>query len=198
MRLRLHRTQRQWLVLILCISLLLPISLATLLAFIGKAAGCQMVGETADLCQVAGLNLGQSIKFLVDWTWAFPTLSLVQVPFVGIAVLIGLLILIHKSFQGWSRALIGFLCVWYLGFGPPTVGILFVAYFASQGQCSINEGGVGACYLFGLDMGTTFHTAASLPWLIFILLPVCGLTSLIYAGIALANLNQRPQSSHPK
>jgi hypothetical protein len=95
-------------------------------------------------------------------------------------------------------ALIGFLCVWYLGFGPPTVGILFVAYFASQGQCSINEGGVGACYLFGLDMGTTFHTAASLPWLIFILLPVCGLTSLIYAGIALANLNQRPQSSHPK
>lgn len=187
----LGKLQRQWLIVFLLGSLLLPIMFATLLVEIGNASGCQMVGQTAQICLVKGINVGQTIKTLVDWTWYIPVLSMFQVPILSIGLFIGLLVLIYKSFQGWTRALVGFFSVWYMCFAPLIAGIVFVAYLAEQAQCSLNEGGAGTCYLFGLDMGSTFHTAATLPWLLIILFPLCAITSVIYIVISLVNHNQR-------
>jgi hypothetical protein len=181
----LGRTQRQWLIAFLLVSLLLPIIFATLLVGLGNISGCKMIGKTAQICLVNGLNIGQTIKKLVNWTWYFPVLSMFQVPILSIGLFVGLLVLIYKSFRGWSRALIGFFSVWYICFAPLIAGIVFVAYLSGQAQCSLNEGGVGTCYLFGLDMGSTFHTAATLPWLLIILFPLCAITSVIYVVIAL-------------
>ncbi|WP_155834648.1 hypothetical protein [Leptolyngbya sp. PCC 6406] len=149
-----------------------------------------MVGETATVCRVAGINIGHSISLLVGWTFTFTSLIIFGIPLLGMAVLVGLLVLIYKSFRGWYRVLIGFFSVWHLGFCPPITGILFVAYFASRAQCALNEGGVGACYLFGLDVGDSFHLAAIVPWLMIILLPMCALASLVYVAVALGTFNQ--------
>lgn len=187
----LGRSQRQWLIAFLLISLLLPIIFATLLVGIGNVSGCQMIGKTAQICLVNGINIGQTIKNLVDWTWYFPVLSMFQVPILIVGLFVGLLVSIYKSFRGWFRTLIGFFSIWYICFAPLIAGIVFVAYLSRQAQCSLNEGGVGTCYLFGLDMGSTFHTAATLPWLLIILFPLCTITSVIYIVIALVNRKQR-------
>ena len=142
-----------------------------------------MIGKTAQICLVKGINIGQTIKMLVDWTWYIPVMSLFQVPLLSIGLFIGLLVLIYKSFRGWIRALVGFFSIWYLCFAPLIAGIIFVAYLSKQAQCSLNEGGVGSCYLFGLDMGSTFHTAMAVPWLLILLFPLCATTSVIYAAI---------------
>ncbi len=183
------KSQRQWLIVFLLASLLLPLMFATLLVGVGNASGCQMVGKTAQICLVLGINIGQTIKTLVDWTWYIPVLSMFQVPILSIGLFIGFLVLIYKSFRGRARTLIGFFSVWYICFAPLIAGIVFVANLAGQAQCSLNEGGVGSCYLFGLDMGSTFHTAAILPWLLIILFPLCVITSVIY--IVFANYKQR-------
>ena len=61
------------------------------------------------------------------------------------------------------------------------VGILFVAFTAGLADCSLNEGGVGSCYLFGIDTADTFHAAAVMPWLIFFLIPLCTMITAFYA-----------------
>ena len=185
------KLQRQWLIVFLLVSLLFPILVATLLVGIGNASGCQMAGKTAPICLVNGVNIGQTIKTLVDWTWYIPVLSMFQAPLLSIGLLIGVLVLIYKSFRGWTRAFVGFFSIWYMCFAPLIAGIVFVAYLAGQAQCSLNEGGVGACYLFGLDMGSTFHTAATIPWLLIILFPLCAVASVVYGAVALANRQQR-------
>lgn len=150
-----------------------------------------MVGETAQICIVKGMNIGQIIKVLVNWTWYMPVLSMFHIPLIGGGLFIGLLALIHKSFRGLTSALIGFFSIWYMCFAPIIAGIIFVSYLANQAQCSLNEGGVGACYLFGLDMGSTFHTAATIPWLLFIFFPLCAVASVVYVVVILASQQQR-------
>jgi hypothetical protein len=185
------KPQRQWLIVFLLVSLLLPIMFATLLVGIGNASGCQMLGKTAQVCLVKGINIGQTIKTLVDWTWYIPVLSMFQVPILSIGLFIGSLVLIYKSFRGWTRALLGFFSIWYICFAPLIAGIIFVEYLAGQAQCSLNAGGVGTCYLFGLDMGSTFHAVAILPLFLIILIPLCAILSVIYIAIVLVNHKQR-------
>ncbi|OUC15198.1 MAG: hypothetical protein B0A82_08200 [Alkalinema sp. CACIAM 70d] len=181
------KLQRQWLIGFLLVSLLLPIIFATLLVAIGQASGCQMVGKTAQICLVKGINIGQTIKTLVDWTWYIPLLSLFQVPIVSVGLLIGLLMLVHKSFRGWKSALIGVFSIWFMCFAPSIFGVIFVMYLAQQAKCSLNEGGVGSCYLFGLDMGSTFHAAVMIPLFLIILFPLCTITSVAYIIITFRN-----------
>lgn len=175
-----NRLQRQWLVFLLLGSLLLPIILATLMVGVGLANGCPIMGENAPMCLVNGINLGENLKKLVDWTWYFPVMSLFEVPLLGIAMIILIQVLIYKSFRGWNRIFVALFSIWYMSFAPLIAGIIFVISVSSQAKCSLNEGGVGACYVFGVNMGNTFHTAAAIPWLLIILFPVCGLISSIY------------------
>ncbi|MEM9154991.1 MAG: hypothetical protein AAGB13_08115 [Cyanobacteria bacterium P01_F01_bin.33] len=187
MNLLLGKPQRQWLVFFLLVSLLLPIVTAALLVAIGNASGCEMVGEKAQVCLVSGINIGQAIKSLVDLNWYIPVLAALEVPILVIGMFAGLLVLIYKSFRGRARTFMGCFSIWYFCFAPLIVGIMFVAYLAGQAQCSLNEGGVGSCYLFGVDMGSTFHAAATIPWLLFILLPLCSILSGVYIVISLTN-----------
>ena len=150
-----------------------------------------MTGSTAQMCLVQGVNIGETIKILVDWTWFMPALSTFEIPLLTVGLFVGLVLLIYKSFQGWTRALVGFLGIWHFCFAPIVAGIIFVLYVSGQAQCSLNEGGVGSCYIFGSDMGSTFHTAAIIPWLLIILFPLCVTASVVYAVVALVNRNHR-------
>ncbi|MGD1859191.1 MAG: hypothetical protein ACFB0E_04380 [Leptolyngbyaceae cyanobacterium] len=179
------RLQRQWLVAILLISLVLPVVLAALLVVTGKATGCQMAGSAAQPCLIWGVNIGHLIRALIDWAWYMPVRSVFEVPFLSATLLIGTLALIYKSFPGWSRALIGFFSVWYICFTPAIAATVLVVFLAKQADCALNEGGVGSCHLFGSDMSSTFHTAASMPWLLIIAFPLCVLLSFIYLFTAL-------------
>ena len=191
MRFLLGRPQRQWLAVFLLASLLLPIVIAFMLVAIGQASGCQMTGSTAQICLVQGVNIGEVIKMLVDWTWFMPAMITFEIPLLTVGLFVGLVLLVYKSFQGWTRVLVGFLSIWHFYFAPIVAGIIFVLYVSGQAQCSLNEGGVGSCYVFGLDMGSTFHTAASIPWLLIILFPPCITISVIYVVVALVNRNHR-------
>ncbi|HEY0281271.1 MAG TPA: hypothetical protein VGC27_01460, partial [Rhizomicrobium sp.] len=42
---------------------------------------------------------------------------------------------------------------------------------ARHGDCAINSDGIGACTLWGAKMGMSFHTAASVPDIIYGLMP---------------------------
>ena len=183
-----NKLQRQWLVFLLLASLLIPIILTLLIVGVGMASGCPIAGKNGQMCLSHGINIGQNLKKLVDLTWNFSVLSLFQVPLWSIALVIFIQVLIYKSFRGWVGVFVAVFSIWYISFAPLIAGIVVVAYLSSQAQCSLNEGGIGACYVFGVDMGSTFHTAAVLPWLLMMLFPLCGAISLIYIIVAQRNL----------
>ncbi|MEM9245624.1 MAG: hypothetical protein AAGA67_07790 [Cyanobacteria bacterium P01_F01_bin.153] len=143
---------------------------------------------------MGGISLGQTIKMLVDWNWLVPVGSLFAIPPLSISVFIVLLALIYKSYRRPNRIILGAFSVFYFWFAPLISGVFFVYWvvgLAGTGQCAANAGGVGSCYLLGVDMGSSFHAAAVMPWMIFILFPLCAVSALVYCAFAA----RKPKSS---
>ncbi|MEM6502435.1 MAG: hypothetical protein AAF685_11420 [Cyanobacteria bacterium P01_C01_bin.89] len=139
------------------------------------------------MCSVGGISLGQMIKMLVDWNWLVPVGSLLTIPPLSISVFIVLLALIYKSYSRPNRIILGTFSIFYFWFAPLIAGVSFVYWvvgLAGTGQCLANAGGVGRCYLLGVDMGSSFHAAAVMPWMVFILFPICVVSALVYCAFA--------------
>ena len=73
--------------------------------------------------------------------------------------------------------------IWYVSLAPAIASFIFVMFVANAAQCSLNAGGVGDCYVFGVNAAEAeaFYTAGMMPLVAFLLVPLCGLFTVIYS-----------------
>lgn len=182
--------QRRYLIALFLVGVLLPTILSTLLMGLGQVLGCQMFGKTQQICSVGGMSLGQMIKTLISWNWALTAETFFVIsPFsiIAISAFIGLLALIYTSYNKQKRTILGVCSIYYFWVFPMFPGIFFVVWatgLAQDGQCPVNAGGVGDCYLMGIDMEGVFHSAAIMPFMLFLLFPITLVLTVIYLVVS--------------
>ncbi|AFY38763.1 hypothetical protein Lepto7376_2484 [[Leptolyngbya] sp. PCC 7376] len=180
MGLFLGKPRRQWLVITLLASFLLPTLFSALLFVMGNLLGCQVAGSSAQMCNIAGINIGQTITMFVDLTWWSMAFGMFSTPYVSIGLFIGLFVLLHLCCPRRTLIPLGMGSIWFVGFAPMIAGIVFVSFVGDAAQCSLNAGGVGECFLFGFDTDYAFHSVHAVPWMIFFLMPLCGFLMGLY------------------
>lgn len=166
---------------------LLPTLAAGLVALAARQAGCARAGGA---CPVLGLDAGSTIRGLLDAAWSVP-----------IAISGGLLaVWAVVATILWWRAVDGFFARFATGgllvatgaiatIVAPVTLVLTLA--DGVPNCLVNEGGVGDCVIHGVAQGSSFHTAAVAPWLLYLYLPaalayVVGVLVLLVLGAAIS------------
>lgn len=75
------------------------------------------------------------------------------------------------------------LAIFLIGFGPLLISLAAGA-FANINDCTLHEGFVNPCIVFGLDWGETLYTMGTLGWLSLASLPL----AFVFLGLYLAFL----------
>ena len=161
--------------------IIVPILTAFLLVWVGIASGCELAGEAAPRCVVAGVDLGWAIARLLDLTWQLPLQFFF--PFFWILAVVGILVLIHQQLRGRLRLTLALLSIGYVPLTPSVLGTLFVIRLAALGNCTINESGTSICHVFGVNMGDQFSQAMVLPWLGVVVVPIVLVMVAGYLGV---------------
>jgi hypothetical protein len=145
------------LVIGLCLAVLLgPSILVWVIRGAGFAAQC---APGPDLCR--GMTLGGGLHDALALAWTVGTdLVLVMVLATMTAV----------ACFATRRPLAGGLSLLFLPILPSLLPMLAV-YVSRYDGCDINPDGIGTCVLWGMPMGRTFHTAATVPDLIYGFVP---------------------------
>ena len=140
-----------------CVALLLgPCALVWIVRGVAYAAQCQPGPE---LCR--GMALGGGLRDALALAWSVSTTS-----FFLIAVSITATLAAFTA----RRPLLGTLSLLLLpilALVLPMVAVLTARY----GDCAVNSDGIGNCTLWGAQMGMNFHTAASVPDIVYGLMP---------------------------
>lgn len=163
-------------VLLFLLLFIWPPLMAFLLTWIGMATGCEVSGESR--CSFVGLDIGWAIEGLLNLTWDFPLFGFF--PVLWLVVVVVSLMLIHYQLRGCARPFWGVLSTWFLPVAPSLLGYFYVARLAELGDCQIQERGVNACLIFGVNMGDVFSTATLVPWFALAVVPVSLVISLVY------------------
>jgi hypothetical protein len=144
-------------VFVLCLTVLLgPSLLVWIIRCAGFAAQC---APGPDLCR--GMMLGGGLRDALSLAWGVSTDLLLVMVLATIAAV--------ACFAS-RRPLAGTLCLLLLPLITPLLPMLAVFVSKFDG-CEINPDGVGTCTLWGAQMGRSFHTAATIPDMIYGLVP---------------------------
>jgi hypothetical protein len=165
-----HETPRFWRragrnTFVACVGLLLgPSLLVWAVRGIAAAAQC---APGPELCR--GVALGGALREVLSLAWALGTNTWLL---LGVAVLAALAAMFMR------RPLLGATTLLILPLAALTAPMAAV-YSALYQGCIISESGVGDCLLWGAQMGTSFHNAANVPWLIYGFAPFSFALSLV-------------------
>jgi hypothetical protein len=175
-----------WLLLLLP---LLPTVLILLIAMTADLKGC--MAEPLAACMIGPLSLGQAFAVTAELALVMGTAFIALAPFwVALCCLA-----VHRSFGGLaSRLIVAFAVALFLGFLPFLGPALAIGGLVHSG-CRANEGGVGPCTTFGVDIGESVHELATLPWAILFVPALTLGIWLIYAIVAIV-LRVRKASSN--
>jgi hypothetical protein len=140
-----------------CVSLLLGPSL---LVWIVRSAAYAVQCEPGPaLCH--GMMLGGGLRDALMLAWGVSTNTLFLV-IVSIAATLAAFAA-HRPLTGTLSLLL----LPILALVLPMIAVLT----ARHGDCAVNSDGIGNCTLWGAQMGMSFHTAASVPDIIYGLMP---------------------------
>lgn len=136
-----------------CVALLLgPSLLVWIVRAVALAAQC---APGADLCH--GIALGGGLRDALTLAWLVVSNTL-------FLIVVSLIAAVASVFA--RRPLLGASTLLLLPLGALMLPMAAV-YSALTGDCHVSEAGIGDCTLWGAQMGMSFHTAASVPWLIY-------------------------------
>jgi len=141
----------------LCVAVLLgPSLLVWFIRGVGFVAQC---APGPDLCR--GMALGGGLRDALSLAWGVGTDILLTVVLAIIAAV--------ACFAG-RRRILGALCLVFLPILPALLPMLAVFVSKFDG-CEINPDGIGTCVLWGARMGRSFHIAATVPDMIYGVVP---------------------------
>jgi hypothetical protein len=145
------------LVIGLCLAVLLgPSLLVWVIRGAGFAAQCP---PGPQLCR--GMTLGGGLHDALALAWTIGT---------DFVLLIVLTTMAAVACFATRRPLAGALSLLFLPILPSLLPMLAV-YVSRYDGCDINPDGIGSCILWGMPMGKAFHTAATVPDLIYGFVP---------------------------
>ena len=152
-----QKTSAALMIFMICVGVLLgPSFLVWIIRGVGFAAQC---APGPDLCR--GMTLGGGLRDALSLAWGIST---------DIVLLIVLATIAAVACFSARRPLAGTLCLLLLPLITPVLPMLAVLVSRYDG-CEINADGIGNCTLWGAQMGMSFHTAASVPDIVFSLMP---------------------------
>jgi hypothetical protein len=141
----------------LCLAVLLgPSLLVWIIRGVGFAAQC---APGPDPCR--GMTLGGGLRDALALAWTVGT---------DVVLVIVLAVIASVAFFAARRPLLGALCLVLLPILPSVVP-MFAVYVSRYDGCEINADGIGNCVLWGARMGRSFHTAATVPDMVYGFVP---------------------------
>jgi hypothetical protein len=153
----------------LCVAVLLgPSLLVWIVRAAGFAAGC---APGPELCR--GMALGAALRDSLALAWSIGT---------DLVLLIVLAAIAAVACFATRRPLAGGLSLLFLPILPSLIPMLAV-YVSRFDGCDINPDGIGTCVLWGAPMGKAFHTAATVPDLIYGFVPYSFAIALVVGVI---------------
>ena len=140
-----------------CVALLLgPSALVWIVRGVAYAAQCQPGPE---LCR--GMMLGAGLRDALTLAWSVSTNSFFLIA-VSIAAALAAFTARHPLLGTLSLLLLPIMAL---------VLPMVAVFTARYGDCAVNNDGIGNCSLWGAQMGMSFHTAASVPDIVYGLMP---------------------------
>jgi hypothetical protein len=165
----------------LCIAVLLgPSALVWIVRGVGFAAQC---APGPDPCR--GIALGGGLRDALSLAWA-----------IGTDVLLMMVLALIASVACFAarRPLAGAVCLVLLPIVTPVLPMLAV-FVSRYDGCEINPDGIGTCILWGARMGRSFHTAATIPDMIYGFVPYSFALALMVSLLGWFLARPKPQPS---
>jgi hypothetical protein len=172
--------RRSWRIVLLILVLLpfLPELIIAATAALAAAAGCHVEDKAA--CLIGPLSPSGMIAV------ALSAGTLVGLGFgFGVAILWLVLCFIAASVgwtRLWMRLLLGAVITVIFALLPYIAPALAIAGFVNA-SCQPNEGGVGPCVIYGVDIDGAAHEAVTAIWLAFLGVPIALGMFVIYAVV---------------
>ncbi|QPF88853.1 hypothetical protein [Bradyrhizobium commune] len=171
--------RRRWWRLALLLLVVLPFLPDLAISAVGglaKISGC--VVDQKEACLVAGVNVSDAVSGLVTAS------VLIGSAFAWLALAAVWLVMCYLVIvRGWTgriaRLALALLVTVVFALLPYLAPGFAIAPFVNA-NCQPNEGGVGACLIFGGNVNSAHHTVI-LPWLIFAGVPIAAGTALACA-----------------
>ena len=163
----------------LCIAVLLgPAALVWIVRGVGFAAQC---APGPDPCR--GIALGGGLRDALSLAWG-----------VGTDVLLMMVLALIASVACFAarRPLSGAVCLVLLPIVTPVLPMLAV-FVSRYDGCEINPDGIGTCILWGAKMGRSFHTAATIPDMIYGFVPYSFALALMVSLLGWFLARPKPQ-----
>ena len=163
----------------LCIAVLLgPAVLVWIVRGVGFAAQC---APGPDPCR--GIALGGGLRDALSLAWG-----------VGTDVLLMMVLALIASVACFAarRPLSGAVCLVLLPIVTPVLPMLAV-FVSRYDGCEINPDGIGTCILWGAKMGRSFHTAATIPDMIYGFVPYSFALALMVSLLGWFLARPKPQ-----
>lgn len=164
----------------LCIAVLLgPAALVWIVRGVGFAAQC---APGPELCR--GIMLGGGLRDALSLAWG-----------VGTDVLLMIVLALIASVACFAarRPLAGAVCLVLLPIVTPVLPMLAV-FVSRYDGCEINPDGIGTCVLWGAKMGRSFHTAATIPDMIYGFVPYSFALALMASLLGWFLARPKPQA----
>lgn len=152
----------------------------SLLAWIVRASAFGL-GCAPGPAECHGLALGGGFRDTLNLAWLIGT-NTVFVVLLGVLAAITALCARRPLLAALS-ALVLPICALAL----PTLAVFVSRYHG----CAVNEAGIGTCRLWGAQMGMSFHTAATAPWLLYDIVPYSFAAALMLGLIGWAFCRER-------
>ena len=133
-----------------------------------------------DLCR--GMELGGGLRDALSLAWWVSTNTLILVTIALVAAIACLFA---------RRPLLAASTLLLMPFAALILPMTAVYVSMYQG-CPVSEAGIGDCTLWGAQMGMSFHTAASVLWLIYGFAPYSVSLALMLGAIGMFLLRARP------
>ena len=161
-----------------CVAILLgPALLVWIVRGVALAARC---APGPELCH--GMMLGAGLRDTLALSWSVSTNTLILIAVALIASVAGLFA--RRPLLAASTLLLLPLAALIL----PMAAV----YTSMYDGCPVSESGIGDCTLWGAQMGMSFHTAASVPWLIYGFAPYSFALALMLGIIGWFLVRTRP------
>jgi hypothetical protein len=166
----------------LCLTILLgPSLLVWIIRGVGFAAQC---APGPYLCR--GISLGGGLRDTLSLAWGVGTDILLTIALATIAAV--------ACFTG-RRGITGTTCLVLLPVLPALLPMFAVVVSRYDG-CEINADGIGNCVLWGATMGRSFHIAATIPDLVYGVLPYSLALALMVSVIGWFLARPKPPPMH--
>lgn len=145
----------------------------------GVAAAAQCA-PGPQLCR--GMALGGGLRDALSLAWATSTDTTILVT-VALVAAIACLFARRPMLAASTLLLMPFAAL---------ILPMSAVYLSMYQGCPVSEAGIGDCTLWGAQMGMSFHTAASVPWLIYGFAPYSVSLALMLGAIGWFLLRARP------